>query len=434
MSFTLFFIFSLIFFAAPYPGHCQGLVFSPQISTRVLTLQDCYQLALNQNENLKIQNENLIQQTEQYNQVFGSLYPKFSFNASEFLQDTSGTSNQNGVPRSFTLEEQPTAKFTLNQLIFAGLREFSTSSALKAQARRTRFSLERSKKLLFLEVTNAFYQVLQGETDLVNVESFIALARDRVKELSERAEIGKSRKSEILSAKSQLAALTAQKEQIKSDLANARETLSLLIGIPSMQFQLKDSLLRLVDVPAKENFLDRALKRSDVLALQQEVQSQKYLLKTAKGTLLPTASALGNYYTKRTGFQELIDWDVTFLLSIPIFEGGTNRAAIREAASKVREAEINLGLLIRQVHSQIAQSYNSLAYSIAQERSWEESYKEAEESYKLQVKEYRLGLVNNLEVLQALNALQETKKNFDRALIRSKAALLQLQVTAEEMP
>ena len=64
----------------------------------------------------------------------------------------------------------------------------------------------------------------------------------------------------------------------------------------------------------------------------------------------------------------------------------------------------------------------------------EDAFKKAEESYRLQTKEYRLGLVNNLEVLESMNAMEEAKRNFDRAVLKTKLDLLRLKAASEEFP
>jgi outer membrane protein TolC len=62
----------------------------------------------------------------------------------------------------------------------------------------------------------------------------------------------------------------------------------------------------------------------------------------------------------------------------------------------------------------------------------EDAYKKAKKSYELQVKEYRYGLVTNLDVLQALTFMQDVKQNWDRALIQSQLDYINLTAAAEK--
>ncbi len=54
------------------------------------------------------------------------------------------------------------------------------------------------------------------------------------------------------------------------------------------------------------------------------------------------------------------------------------------------------------------------------------------ESYQIHVREYRLGLVNNLDVLQAQNTMQDIKHNLDRALLDAKLSYIDVGLSMGE--
>ena len=58
----------------------------------------------------------------------------------------------------------------------------------------------------------------------------------------------------------------------------------------------------------------------------------------------------------------------------------------------------------------------------------------AKKSYEIQVKEYRLGLVNNLEVLSALNTMEQTKQQWDGIQVGTKLNEINLRITVEDIP
>ena len=57
-----------------------------------------------------------------------------------------------------------------------------------------------------------------------------------------------------------------------------------------------------------------------------------------------------------------------------------------------------------------------------------------EANFKQQNREYRNGLVNNLEVLQALTAFEESKRNLDRAQYQTKIDYFKLETATGKLP
>jgi outer membrane protein TolC len=64
----------------------------------------------------------------------------------------------------------------------------------------------------------------------------------------------------------------------------------------------------------------------------------------------------------------------------------------------------------------------------------DDAQQKSRRSYDMLTREYRLGLVNNLDVLQAMNDLQNVKRDFDVAQLQSKLNLLNLRLAAEMTP
>lgn len=406
-----------------------------QASTGSYTLSDCFRLALDRSENLQIQAERIIQTEELYRQAFGAILPTINFVGTETLQDTSGVESGGGsVGGTLTRADRPQAQITVSQPIFSGLREFSGSKAVKEQGRSQELLLERAKKLLFQDVAAAFYLVLQNETDLDDVRSILGLTQDRIKELKERIRLGKSRPTEMLSTESQLATLKAQEEQVRVNLALARENLSFLTGVDLSSASFVDEIGEVAQPAPLETFLARMPNRTDVRAAMRTLESDKYQVRAAQGALFPTLSAAGNYYLKRVGFQEPIDWDVVFTVDQPLFHGGAIWSDIRRTQSVWREARKDLELTERQADSEIRRNYLTLQSAAIQTHNLEDAYRKADASYRDIIREYRLGLVNNLEVLQAISQVQDAKRSWDQSAVAVKLGLIRLKVSTEELP
>lgn len=400
-----------------------------------LTLSQCYEMALKQSESLQIQGEAIYQFGQRVKESLSAILPKADFLYTEFWQDTSGTdASAGGVGSTLNRGERPEAKIQLKQPLFSGFREFQALKGFQSEKKRQELILMRSRLLLYEDVANAFYLVLKLERDLENTRDVLKLTQDRIKELDARVKLGKSRRSELLSSQSQLASLEGQEEVLKGQVAVAREVLQELTGENVRSKILADEIPAVQPAGPLGEVLAKGEKRTDLRALAQDLETKKLGLKLAQGALYPTASLLGNYYMKRVGFQEAIDWDLQLSVDLPLFQGGANLAGIRLKDSQVRQAQWEYRRAKRSIESALRRSYINLATALAQLTAFQDAHQKAGESYRMQVEEYRYGLVNNLDVLEALKTLQEAKKNLDSTLIQTKLNYLALQVAVEDVP
>ncbi|MBL0059906.1 MAG: TolC family protein [Elusimicrobia bacterium] len=93
-------------------------------------------------------------------------------------------------------------------------------------------------------------------------------------------------------------------------------------------------------------------------------------------------------------------------LDVPLFQGGTVKARVADARSGLQQAQLSLDYLERQIQSDVKKAYEAWTASLEESQSLEEAYQASKKSYDAQRREYRLGLVTNLDVLNAMNLMQ----------------------------
>lgn len=386
----------------------------------------CYGWAREQSESLHMQTEQIYQIEQQFKVAMAGVLPNLSFNASDKWLDTGGAG-------SYTTP-QPQVNFALSQTLFSGLREFAAMAASKHQGQAVELQLKHAQTSLYQDVANAFYLIVNLEGQLANILAAENLSESRIKELRRWVDLGKSRHSEVVLVESQEAAYEAQAAALRGQIDVARDLLSFLTGKDMSDAKLVDRLERVRGLDPEETVLARAQVRNDVQALHKQLQFQEDQVRLAKGAWAPTVNFLGDYYLKRMPSLDAIKWDASVTASLPLFSGGGQLAAVRQAKSQVSQAQYNFELGLRQARSQIHSTYNTLRASVSQAAASEKAFGKANESYTLQQKEYRLGLVSNLDVLTALNSLLSAKLTFDQIVVQSKLNLLLLKVAAEELP
>jgi len=387
-------------------------------------LGEAFEHAVQKTEAVAIAERQSMQTEETVNQVRGSIFPSLSFLGSYTRQHVPTAENSNGVG-AFRLPDQYSTRFNLTQPLFRGLREFRELSAAKHTAEARKLSANQVRLDLYARVADAYYNVLSAEKDLENLRVLLELTDKRVKELRSRTSIGRSRKGELLSAMAQVATLRAQSETTIAQVSQARDNFVFVTGLPR-QSQLVDETNDKIYAKPLNYYIQELQFRPDVRSREQDSAAASDRIASAWGGHLPTLDFSANYYLKRTGVLENSKWDLGLQLAIPIFQGGVVQSQIREATWRHKEAELSLSQTRRAAELSVRTLHENLTRTLSQERALRDALTIAEQNYAEQNRDYRFGLVTNLDVLQALNTFQETKRLLDRSRYQAKIAFAAL--------
>lgn len=396
-----------------------------------LNLRRCYEWALENHEGLARQRESIVQSKARGRVALAGALPTISWDWRGTRQDTQGLQNNFG---GFIERDQVESMFTLDQSIYHGFREWSARAGFKKEAARDLLLLKRSETLLFAEVATLYYNVVALQNALADTDSARQLAETRVKALQEFCRLGKARASELHSAESQAARLRADVTRLKSQGRGARSELSFLTQRPLGAAPLPDDLDAAPGSLPLDTFLAAARRRSDVEAQRRDAEGREYNLRYERADRFPTLGLTAHWYTRRPTLFEPIDWDVNVSLRAPLFQGGRTVGTVAEVRSQKKQSELFLRELARRVETDVRRAYDDWVDSGAEIADLDAARRAAQASHDAQIKEYRLGLVTNLDVLMALQTLLDAKRALDTARIESRRRYVALLVAAEVLP
>lgn len=372
-------------------------------STEPLTLADCYQLALKRSEEIAIRGE-LIKETEgRFLQALSGALPRASFELSEKRQDGSGSS-------AFTLKEVPERKFVFSQPLFSGFKEFAAMAGSRSEQHQRRQEKARAEHLLFVDIAEAFHFLLQHREDLNALEGIRSTLVERVEELRERERLGRSRTSEVVSAEAQLRRVLADLESVQGQEEIARHLLAFLIGREAAE-GIADPDSSLPALNEEGRYLATAARRPDVVAAEDAWKVAQKQVAVSRADFWPDVDLESNYYNKRVGTAADVDWDVLVKVDVPLFQGGQTLGAVREATSKARQAKLTYERAQREALLDIQNVYAELRAAVERREALTGALAAAEESYRLQVEDYRRSLISNLDLLQELQTLQDARRD-----------------------
>lgn len=398
------------------------------------SLKEMYTMAAAQHEDL-LKHENTLQAIRaDYTKARGAVLPYVGIVGSEIFQDTTGVSQGSGASSTFTSSRKQEYKISAKQSVYSGNRDQDILKALKSQLNQETLSLKQLQLSLYRSVTDAYFDVLYLQKDLIAIQESMDIVSSRIKELSYRVKIGKSRQSEVLSAEAQLASLASQKEAFLGQLKQAKIALTNIVGSPLSDLKFNEPSDNFSTKIRLQPLSNTFSTFSSIQSLEEQKRGYEYYKLSELHATRPKVTAGANYYLDRTEYLSPINWDVSLSLEIPLYQGGVPKASGDYYDTHIRSVELEIRKTRRAIQSALDSDYAERDALLKEKTALELAHKKSKESYAVYVEEYRLGLVNNLEVLQAASQQLDIKRQLDKALLRLKRNAIQVAIDSEELP
>ena len=381
---------------------------------RPITMGEAYKLALAKSESLAQQAEGIKQLETAESLISASFRPSFDLNASQARQ-------QNAA--SFTK-----GYFTGSYALFSGMKDYISAKAASARTGAARLDLERARQQLYLNVAQDYLNLFLGQEEVFIRREQMGVTSRRIAELETRANIGRSRKSEVVAAKTQLAQDKANYLAAAAAERLAQQALMFMTGLDT---DLAPEGFSLSRQAALAEYLNLALLRPDLSARRRSSESYNYLADVQDHNLWPTVDVSANYYVVRRPMPDPVNrWDGAIALNLPLYTGGAARARKDSAYAARRAAALELQLAERQALTEVRSAFEERKYSVLQAASLEEALALALDNARYQQEDYKMGLVTNLDVLSALNSVLQTRLALSQAKVQENWTLLKLETAA----
>jgi len=391
-----------------------SILLNSSIFAETFNLNFLIQKTLNSHEDIKIQEKKLGLALAILDEEKSVRYPQLSLNASELYQDT--------------LAHRPDYKLSLSQSLFSGIKSESIIKWQYYEVENQKILIQKTKRDLVSKLIPLYFSHLQIQKQLQNIEETMQLSSSRISELTRREKIGKSRKSEVLMAESQYASLKSRLQQLQGDLQQCKQSLYLLCRVPLSAYTVSER----PPLKSTKSSFEKIDQRPELLILTSQKKSIESIFHITKHLFWPTISWNTNYYLNRTDALIPIKWDTGIVATLPFYQGGSEYAKMREINEMLQQNKIQIDKTKESIKVDILN--DEIAFKTASNRrnSLGEAYQKAKESYRIYQEEYRLGLVNNLEVLQTLSLLLDTKLNLDQAIVEEQHMQTLLQFEQQE--
>jgi outer membrane protein TolC len=288
-----------------------------------------------------------------------------------------------------------------------------------------------ARDLVVLVSGGLYMQALAGAARIEAVQAQVNTAQTLYNLAVDQKRAGVTAGIDVLRSQVELQVQQQRLVAARNDYEIQKLQLERAIGLPVSQ-QIEFTETAMPNAPTPPITFEQALKRAydsraDYKAAQSQVRAAEYTRKAATSERLPSIQfsgdygVLGNHVDSSHG-----TFTATGTLVVPIFQGGRVKGEIIQADSLLAQrkavAEDTRNRVEFEVRSAML-DLNSAAEQVAVAQS---SVGLAQEQVRQSQDRFKSGVTNNVEVIQAQEALATTNDNFINSLLAHNLAKLSL--------
>ncbi|MCX8093275.1 MAG: TolC family protein [Candidatus Goldbacteria bacterium] len=301
-----------------------------------------------------------------------------------------------------------------SQILFAGFSAINTLFMAGHLEGVEEFTLAYKKLQVSEQAASLYFKCASLYSQLESLNAAVSLMQQRVNELKRRENLGKSRISEVYSAQAKLAQLKSQLLQTQLDFENSLLEFENQCGEKPSSFIYPDEPM--FSISDKQNIDDYISKYPYIKVMEQQLHYYESLSTIKKGSFLPTVSLLANYNLVSSNYVSSGP-TIKLMANWEIFSGGSRLAEMIAYESLVTKAKYELEDVKKTIKIQFNKVINNYRFSVLKLKELKSYYDFNQKNLKEQQRDYLLGNVTNLEVLQAMMDLKDAKIAYDNGRV-----------------
>jgi len=308
-----------------------------------------------------------------------------------------------------------------SQTLFNGFQTANRTRQAESQVSAAREILRLTEQTVLLAAVTAYMNLLRDAAILDLQRRNVEVLTEQLRQTRDRFNVGEVTRTDVAQAESRLAGARATMLSAESNYVTSRAVYRQVIGVeagklapasPVDRFSPRTLAAAITEARARHPTVTVAMHNIDIALMQ---------VKIAEGALYPTlslqASAQQSFgSTSSLSVLQSSSAAVAGQISVPLYQGGAEYSAIRQAKETLSQRRLDLDVSREQAQQTVVQSWGQLEAAKAQVQATEAQVSAAEIALNGVREEARVGQRTTLDVL---NAQQE--------LVNARVALVSAQ-------
>jgi outer membrane protein TolC len=317
----------------------------------------------------------------------------------------------------------------LSQSLFS-FKSLQNERAAVERVKVAQLNIKDARELVVLAVGNSYLQAIAAAARVDTAEAQVKSAQALYDKAVDQQKAGLTPAIDALRSQVELQTRQQQLIQARNESAKSNLSVARIIGLPlGQQFVLTERApyQALTPLPV-ETYLQRAYQgRADYLAAQAQVRSAELGKKAAQAGRYPSVDLNANYGDIGvTPAQSNGTWQVIGGVNIPIFAGNRVHADVLEADAQLKTARSQLGDLRGRIDYEVRSAVLDLNAASEQVEVARSSVDLAEQTLVQSQDRFAAGVADNLEVVQAQEAVAAAHESYIESLYAHNLAKVEL--------
>ena len=403
---------------------CAGFGLVAGTDVRAETVESALVLAYQNNPSLNSQRAAVRVTDENVPQALSGYRPRATITASGGEQSLSTTSQIVPIPFPQNFKYQRPAVYhtdsgynatygagaTVTQTLFNGFQTANRTRAAEAQVLAARSTLRVTEQQVLLSAITAYMNLLRDSAILDLQRRNVEVLQEQLRQTRDRFNVGEVTRTDVAQSESRLAAGRSQVLAAESAYNASRATYRQVIGVDPGKLSAGTPVDRF-SPPSLPVAVDYASSTHPAVATAQfNVDNAQLAVKVAEGALYPSVTLQGNFnqsFFPAGSLHTDLSYNASVLgqLSVPIYQGGAEYSAIRQAKETLGQKRLDLDVARDQVRQSVVQSWGQLEAAKANIDATNSQVQAAEIALNGVREEARVGQRTTLDVLNAQQEL-----------------------------
>lgn len=387
--------------------------FAAEFETVGSTLEDFFTAALDYSPALKIAEESLNIGSARKRAANGRLLPQVNANAS--LSD-----NRRNALNEFETFNGERYSVQLTQVLF-NWQAFSSRNQAYLIEDQLEAEYYGQLSALLTDVAEKYFNVLQAEDALESVQSELDAFSNQLNQVQSLYDRQLAQITDLYLAQASLAAVESQQLQLQSEVALRREALRSVTGIDTGNLFQLDDMAEITPVTENIEYWVQQARVNNHLIQAREfaLDAAEERISERRGAYMPRVTFIVQRQDSNVGFDNTpqIKTDNTYLgldVSIPLYAGGSNRAAVSEAFSQRNIAESELRQVRLEANERVRMAYLQVQSSALRTEAARKLAESTALSATAMQQGFELGAVTSVDVLNALRDQYRAERDLQR--------------------
>jgi outer membrane protein len=292
--------------------------------------------------------------------------------------------------------------------------------------------------MVSFQAAQVFYTALFLQEQGKALDAQYQNLQEHLRVIQVREDTGSATKLEDLSTQVRMAALQSQRADVENQFQKQQIALRQLTGLgPADEIAINGSFEPGQQAPDSPSLVTSALqKRAEVRQATEQEKAADLNQRLTFDSLYPTLSARGTV-GYRNGLLPAIEplvfsWTAGVQLTVPIFQGFLWVRSMDEARSKLEAARSNSLSVRLNVTTQVLQAAQDVQSARQQVAIFSGALEQARQMVEVAKVQYDIGIITNLEYLDAQTALETASVSHLAALYKEVLSEYALRQSAGE--